>query len=336
MEKVKPAQIIKSAIAPAGMNTALLINPGEFKIKRIALPEPGPGEVRIKLEGCGICASNLPMWEGREWFDYPGEAGAPGHEGWGIIDKTGSHIFHLKKGDPVAGLSYHAFAEYDIAAANSVVKLPESLNGRIFLGEPLACAMNIFRRSDIRPGQYVAIIGIGFLGSLLTQLASKIGAKVIAISQRASSLDIAEKMGSDEIIPFGNHLTIIEKVKRLTANQFCERVIESTGKQDPLTLAAELTAIKGKLIIAGYHQDGLRQVNMQLWNWRGLDVINAHEREPAENIKGMREAVKAVVCGKLDPEPLYTPQYTLSNLAEGFQTLQHRPDGFMKAVIRNE
>ena len=60
-------------------------------------------------------------------------------------------------------------------------------------------------------------------------------------------------------------------------------------------------------MIAGYHQDGPRQVNMQLWNWRGLDVINAHERDPAVYVQGIREAVEAVAAGRLDPAALHPP-----------------------------
>ena len=78
-----------------------------------------------------------------------------------------------------------------------------------------------------------------------------------------------------------DHWQIIERVRELTGGTFCDRVIEAVGKQWPLDLAAELTREGGRLVIAGYHQDGPRQVNMQLWNWRGFDVVNAHERDPA-------------------------------------------------------
>ena len=98
-----------------------------------------------------------------------------------------------------------------------------------------------------------------------------------------------------KLVKLDDHWQIIEKVKELTGGKFCERVIECTGKEWPLNLAGELTAERGKLIIAGFHQDGMRSVNVQLWNWRGLDVINAHERDPKMYLSGIAEAVKAVV-----------------------------------------
>jgi threonine dehydrogenase-like Zn-dependent dehydrogenase len=70
------------------------------------------------------------------------------------------------------------------------------------------------------------------------------------------------------------------RCKRLTGGAMCERVIEAVGLQWPLDLAGEITGERGRLVIAGYHQDGKREVNMQMWNWRGIDVINAHERDP--------------------------------------------------------
>jgi threonine dehydrogenase-like Zn-dependent dehydrogenase len=165
------------------------------------------------------------------------------------------------------------------------------------------------------------------------QLAKAAGAKVIAVSQRDYSLQIAKECGADEVIKMDDHWRIIEDVKKLTNGNFCERVIECTGKEWPLNLAGELTAERGKLIIAGFHQDGMRQVNIQLWNWRGLDVINAHERDPKMYLNGMEEAVKTVTEGFLDPLPLYTHNFSLNQISEAFKMLETRPDGFMKALI---
>jgi threonine dehydrogenase-like Zn-dependent dehydrogenase len=316
------------------MRAAVLTAPLTVEVQQVTLPEPAAGQVRIRLEGCGVCASNIPVWQGRDWFSYPVAAGNPGHEGWGRVDAIGSQVTQVQVGDRVAGLSYQAYAEYDLADADALVRLPEELAGLPFPGEPLGCAINIFKRSDIRAGQTVAIIGIGFLGALLVQLAKNAGACVLALSQRQYSLHVARENGADETILLDDHWQIIEKVKTLTGGRFCERVVECTGKEWPLNLAGELTAERGKLIIAGFHQDGLRSVNVQLWNWRGLDVINAHERDAQVYVQGMREAVAAVQSGKMNPLPLYTHSFALENIGQAFNALQSRPEGFMKALIR--
>ena len=315
------------------MRAAVVAGPGQVRIEEVSLPEPGPGQVRVRLEGSGVCASNLTPWEGPEWMTFPTAPGGLGHEGWGIIDAVGEGVTDWREGDRVAALSGHAYAAYDVADATSLVRLPPELDGMAFPAEPFGCAMNIFRRSDIRPGQTVAIVGIGFLGAILTKLASAVGATVIAISRREASLELARKMGADETVPMHDHWDILAKVKALTGGRFCNRVIEAVGKQWPLDLAAELTAEGGRLIIAGYHQDGPRQVNMQLWNWRGFDVVNAHERDAAVAVRGMREAVEAVRSGLIDPGLLVTHRYPLDRLGEALDATRDRPGNFVKAVV---
>lgn len=315
------------------MRAAVLTGPNSLDIVEAALPQPGAGEVRIKLEGCGVCASNVEPYRGQPWSSYPGDVGGLGHEGWGVIDTVGPDVADLAVGDRVVFLAGHSFAEYDVAPAGGVVKLPPELAGQPFPGEPLGCAFNIFRRADIQPGQIVAIIGIGFLGAVLTRLATDAGAKVIAISRRSSSLDLARHYGAAETVPMDDHWRIIESVKAITSEALCERVIECVGYQWPLDLAGELVGFGGKLVVAGYHQDGPRQVNMQMWNWKGIDVINAHERDPAVNLRGLSEAVDAVASGRFDPSPLYTHSYPLERLGEALEATRDKPDGFVKAVV---
>jgi threonine dehydrogenase-like Zn-dependent dehydrogenase len=214
------------------------------------------------------------------------------------------------------------------------VPLPSELDGLPFAGEPLGCAMNIFRRSGISPGQTVAIVGIGFLGAILTRLATDAGARVIALSRRPYSLDVARRMGAVETLALDDHYALIARVSELTEGRFCDVVIEAVGKAWPLDLAAELTRERGRLVIAGYHQDGPRQINMQLWNWRGLDVVNAHERDPAVYAEGVREAVEAVRSGQLDLNDLITHAYPLEQLDQALDATRDRPDGFLKAVVR--
>jgi Threonine dehydrogenase and related Zn-dependent dehydrogenases len=315
------------------MRAARLVGPGKIEIIETKRPEPGKHQIRVRLEGCGVCASNLTPWSGPEWMRFPTEPGDLGHEAWGIVDALGEGVETLRIGDRVAILSYRAYAEYDLANSDAAVRLPKQLDGKPFPGEPLGCAMNIFRRSDIQPGHTLAVIGIGFLGAILTRLASQAGARVIAISRRPYSLEIARHMGAAETVPMEDQHNIIGTVKDLTGGTFCDRVIEAVGKQWPLDLSAELTRERGKLIIAGYHQDGPRQVNMWLWNWRGIDVINAHERDPKIYVQGIREAVDAVASGRLNPSPLYTHTYPLEQLDKALNDTRDRPDGFLKALV---
>src|SRR3954462_14777959 len=109
------------------MIAAVLSKPQIFTLQQSPIPGIQDNEIIIRVEGCGICASSIPVWEGREWFNYPIKAGSPGHEGWGIIEGVGKQVQQLRKGDRVAFLSNNGYAEYDVATEASAVKLPYDL-----------------------------------------------------------------------------------------------------------------------------------------------------------------------------------------------------------------
>lgn len=312
---------------------AVLVAPQTFDIRPLELPPPDAGEVRVRIEGCGVCASSIPVFEGREWFEYPLPSGAPGHESWGTIEAVGREVSGLRVGQRVASLGQRAFATHENVAADEVVVLPDELAGVPFPGEPLGCAMNIFRRADVREGDTVAIVGTGFLGCLLAGLCRSVGAKVIAVSRRETSLRRAESCGADEVVALMEPWAVTQRVEELTDGAMCERVIECAGKQSTLDVASALVKTRGTLVVAGYHQDGLRQVDMQSWNWRGIDVVNAHERDPAVYLDGVRAAVAAVVEGRIDPRPLFTHTFPLDAVGSALQAACERDGDFMKGLI---
>jgi threonine dehydrogenase-like Zn-dependent dehydrogenase len=253
------------------------------------MPRPAAGEVLFRVEGCGVCGSSLPLWEGREWFTYPAEPGAPGHEVWG----------RLEDGRRVAALSYHGFAEWDVAREDEVVELPPELDGLPFPGEALACAVNVVRRAAIGPDDRVAVVGMGFLGTAIARL---VGSPV--------------------------------EVRRGTAAEGdFDVVIEAAGTQGALDTAARLVARRGRLVVAGFHQDGPRVVDMQSWNWRGIDVVNAHERDPRVIVEAMREAAALAASGRLDVASLVTHRFSLAEIGAALDAAATRPAGFLKAVV---
>lgn len=324
---------MNAAVEPVTGAAAVFLGDRRVNTREIAVPAPGPHEVRVQLEGCGICASNLPVWEGRAWFNYPLEAGAPGHEGWGVVDAVGHEVTTLRPGDRVAMVSNHAYARYDVAPVDHVVRIPDSLHDQPVPAEPLGCAMNIFRRSDVREGHSVAIIGIGFLGALLTALCVRAGAAVTAISRRQFARHVAETLGARASIELDTLSRASKEARAHCSGSGFDRVIEAVGTQEALDLATDLTGVRARLVIAGFHQDGSRSVNLQKWNWQGLDVINAHERDTSEYRRGMEEAIALIAAGVLDPLPLYTHRFELSELGEGLAAVAERPAGFLKALV---
>jgi threonine dehydrogenase-like Zn-dependent dehydrogenase len=315
------------------MRAAVIDKPGSITVVDTDAPQPGPGQTQVRLSGTGLCGSNLPVWEGRPWFTYPLPPGAPGHEGWGHIERLGEGVTDLRVGEPVALVSERAFAESDMTDATKVVRIPHALAAQPFPAEAIACGVNVVRRAQIQPGQRVAVIGIGFLGAVIVALAARAGADVTAITRRRFALDIAAQLGAAHLITLGETWSTISEAKAANSGQECDVVIEVIGLQAPLDVATHLTATRGRLVIAGYHQDGSRQVDMQLWNWRGIDVINAHEREAAVYMAGMREATQLVESGVLPLDLLVTHVFPLEDAAEAFRHAVQRPNGFLKAAV---
>ena len=306
------------------MKAAVLQGNGRCSLETCDVAAPGPGEVLMQLEGCGVCASTLPAWQGRAWFMYPLEAGSPGHEPWGRVVACGEGVADFAPGDRVTGLSYRAYAEYDLARADQLVKLPPHLDSLPFPGEALACGMNVFERAGIERGMPVAVVGAGFIGGMVIQNAAAAGAEVTAFSQRQWSLDRARDQGASAARPVSD---------AFDEGRTWPCVVECTGTQAGLDAASKLTGIRGRLVVAGYHQEGSRSVDMQEWNWKGIDVINAHEREPARYIGGMRAALEAIEQKRIDPWPLFTHSLPLHDIDRAFELMERRPDGFTKAVL---
>jgi threonine dehydrogenase-like Zn-dependent dehydrogenase len=317
------------------MRTAILKEPRRFEVQPIDPPDPGEGEVLIRVRGCGVCGSDMGPWKGIPGLSYPMQPGAPGHEVFGTVESLGPGVEGLAPGQAVTALTYRAYAELDIARADAIVPLPGSLAGRIVLGEPLACAVNILHRTGVREGDVVVLLGTGFLGALLLQLLRRPGASrprhVVAVSRRRIPSDLAERLGADEVLTYEDDVR--SRIGAATGGEMADVVIEATGKQEPLDLGGDLTRVRGRLIVAGYHQDGPRTVNMQLWNWRGIDVINAHERDPAIYRRGMEEGVRLLAEGGLDLEPLITHVFPLADINQAFRTAEERPEGFLKSVV---
>src|SRR5271154_5437074 len=199
---------------------------GDFEIVERDIPQPGPGQVRIKVLACGVCHSDSVTKEGL----FPGiiYPRVPGHEVAGVIDELGAGVTTWKKGQRVGvgwhggqdgtciacrrgdfvncpnakicGISYDGgYQEYMVAPVEGLADMPESLD--VAEAAPLMCAgvttFNALRHSGALPSDLVAVQGIGGLGHLGIQFADKFGYKVAAIGRGPENAALAKKLGAD-------------------------------------------------------------------------------------------------------------------------------------------
>lgn len=316
------------------MRAARIVGPGTLRFEAVPPPEPTPRQVRFRVEGCGVGKASVAAWLGLGGHRYPLDPGQLGCEAWGIVDATGSEVRNVRVGERIAAISEHSYADFDVADAGAVVRVPASLTGLPVPCRALGGALRVIERSHLGIGQAVAVVGIGFLGAMLVRLATLAGARVIALSRRPFSLALGREMGAAWTVDLRDPERAVAEVQELTHGDLCDAVVEATAQQTALTLAARLVAARGKLVIAGHHCDGKREVDLALWGQRGLDVINADDARLEAQLAGMRAALEAIESEQLDPRPLYTHSYDLKDLAQALDTACERPLGFIKALIQ--
>ena len=272
------------------MTVAQISKPGAgFQIVQREIPEPGPGQVRIKVQACGVCHSDVLTVEGY-WpgIQYPR---IPGHEVAGIIDEVGEGVSAWKKGQRV-GVGWHGgqdgtcrecrrgdfricqnlniavisydgvYQEYMVAPIEALAAIPETLSD--VDAAPLLCAgittYNALRHSDALPGDLVAVQGIGGLGHLGVQFAQKFGYKVAAIGRGSENATLAKKLGANIYID-SSATNAAEELQKLGG----ARVILATAPNSKaMSELVNGLGPNGKLMVIGATFDPIEVTPIQL------------------------------------------------------------------------
>ena len=148
------------------MRYSQLIAPRTSEVVEAPTPDPGPGEVLVRVKASGVCASELHPWaEGRP--EYPHRFG---HEPMGVVVAVGPEVTRVSEGDRVTGLFNKAYADLCVAKETELLRVPDEVAEENALGEPLACLVNAQRRTPVELADRVAVIGLGYMGLGMLQL----------------------------------------------------------------------------------------------------------------------------------------------------------------------
>jgi threonine dehydrogenase-like Zn-dependent dehydrogenase len=314
------------------MKQSVIVKPQQSILEERPIPTVGPEDVLVKVKICGVCASELHGWKG-DSNPYPREYG---HEVAGEVVEVGSQVKNYRPGMRVTGLFSKGFAEYTRIQQDWVAVIPDSVTYEEALGEPLACILSGARRTNVELGDTIAFVGLGFMGLLMLQAARLRGpARIIAIDPRPEVLETARKFDVDETytpdqVPETLKLT---QWSQLGKNWGATVVFENSGTQAGLTLAGQMVREHGVLSLVGWHQGGPRQVDVELWNWKAFDVVNAHERRMDYLMDCMRRGLALLDAKKLDTASLISHRFSLREVDNAFRALVEKPAGFHKAII---
>jgi len=272
------------------MKVAQITKPGgDFEIVEREIPEPQAGQVRIKVQACGVCHSDVFTKEG-SWpgIQYPR---VPGHEVAGIIDAVGGGVsewtkdqrvgvgwhgghdgtcLSCRRGDfrncrnmKVPGISYDGgYQQYMIAPAESLVPIPDTLSDTE--AAPLLCAgvtmFDALRHSGALPGDLVAVQGMGGLGHLGIQFANKSGYKVAAIGSGSETAELAGKLGASVYIDTKS-TNAAEALQKLGGAKV---ILASAPNSKAMSELIDGLAANGKLIVIGVAFDPIEVTPLQL------------------------------------------------------------------------
>lgn len=262
---------------------------GKFEIVERTIPEPKRGEVRVKIEACGVCHSDEMVKEGLfPGLQYPR---IPGHEVAGFIDKVGEGVTAWKEGERV-GVGWHGghcftcdacregdfanclnrltcgidydggYAEYMVAPQEALARIPDELKAAV--AAPLLCAgvttYNSLRNSGARGGDVVAIQGLGGLGHLGVQYANKLGFKTVALSRGKDKEQLAHELGAHVYIDTANS-NVSEELMKLGGAKV---ILATAPSSKAISQLVDGLAKRGKLLIAAASGEPLEVSPLQL------------------------------------------------------------------------
>ena len=323
------------------MKYALLHGVKDIRIEGKLIPEISSGKVLIKIIACGICGTDVLIYNGKMPTKFPY---SPGHEYSGIVESIGEGIKHIKVGDRIAVDPNHncefcyycrlgyphlcenlktikvksngGFAEYVSVPEKIVYKIPDDVSfEEATLIEPLSCSIHVIEEATIKFSDVVVIIGGGAMGLLMLQLARQKGAKQIILSEPIESKrELALKLGADIVVdPVSENLvSIVKKVSKYGANV----VIEGIGLPSTIEESFKMLAKKGILVLPGICPEE-KNVNISPYQiTRDEIIIKGTFLNPFSLSKAVYQILKITTA------PLITSSYDLGNIKEAFEEVE--------------
>lgn len=336
------------------MKAAVLEAVKKLAVKDIPKPEPGSKEILVKVKTCGICGTDIKLYDGKYTAKMPVVLG---HEYSGEVVETGKDVRGIKLGDRVVPdpnescgacnwcrqakpcfcndlaaygvLKDGGFAEYAMVGEKGAYVIPEGLDYEsASFTEPVSCAVHCIDRASIATGESVLIIGGGAMGQILLQLAKTSGAgELIMVSRSDWKLELAKKFGATKVINARDN--VLKKTLDLTDGSGVDVVIEAVGTTETIEEAISLAKKSGRIVIFGFAPEGEKA------GFIPFDVLSKELTIMGSwvNPYTFPRALDILAGGKVDVKTLISLKLPLDNIMDGFKAMQEKSKGFMKALV---
>jgi len=342
----------------------------DIRLEEIPEPSPGPGEVKIRITNASICATDIEEWQfGPLWMQHKGPNPLTGkqiplvigHEISGHVVELGEDTAdpNVRVGDRVVvenvltcgacfwcrrgqqsvcpNMAVAGFAadggleEFMVWPANHVVVLPAAISDvEAPLAEPVTVAVHAVRRSGVKAGDTVAVIGCGTVGLLALQAFKAEGARVIAIDIRDQSLELATELGADDVVNSRDEQAAASRLVELTDGIGPDIVVETAGARETPRMAIEWARRGGTALLVGIYS-AKPEMDFNSIVGREITVIGSVAASPGD----MKRAVDLMAQGKINVKPLISERVPLSRAIEdGFNRMLDPDKEVFRIVIQ--
>ena len=313
--------------------------PKALELRTIDISEPGPYELLVRIEACGVCTWDLFIYSGgfQPFKPFPFYFG---HEGVGVVERVGPLVTRFAVGDRIAlRESRHIgknatghMAEYAIQNEADVIALPhDGKPAEQWMIEPVACCVNGIDLARIKPGDRVALVGSGFMGGILLQLLALSPASSIAVfDPRAEAIAYARTLA--ESAPIDVYDLSTHPDTPALAGTF-DIVFETAAAEPALRLADSLVTNGGTLAIFSWHHHEVA-FDFGSWHVRGITVLNTSPAAAPDFSDCFVRSVPLIEAGRIDLAPLVThvggPEEAEGIYRDGLS----KENGYVKGIIR--
>jgi threonine dehydrogenase-like Zn-dependent dehydrogenase len=346
------------------MKAAVLKNDMQIVFEEVPTPDPEPEQVQIRVNWSSVCGTDLHIYMGefKNRVKYPRILG---HEFAGVVESVGTAVQHLKAGDRVTvdpiiwcnqcpaclngqnnvcsnlkllGIEYDGgFADYAIAGADKVFKIPDSVSMRdAALVELYSLGVHSARKAMIEPGDRVVILGAGRLGLAVLEVIKQTAASwVCAVDVLDNRLEIARKMGADLTIN-ATAEDPVEKILEQTGGLGVDRVIECVGtyaemdnREGPVQQAVKMSRSGGRIVVMGLGP----QLTPVFWKecvFKELQIVGSRV-----TLGDYPRALQLMELNKFHPELFVSEVFDLKHLDQAFHLLEGKPDQYLKVLVKN-
>jgi L-iditol 2-dehydrogenase len=348
------------------MRAVVLPRPDHFELQEVPCPEPGPGQVLLKVRSSTICATDQKIAAGQ----FPGTRfpHIPGHEFSGEVAACGPDVDEVQPGDRV-GVEIHVgcgrcprcleglyqlcenygqtakghahvgftvpggLADYTVVPLKAVHKLPDNLSwDEGAFTDNIGIALYAVERGRLAPGESVAVLGPGAFGALAVQVARAMGAgKVVLVGTREERLARMQDLGADALIAARGQDAIDQVRQALNGGRGADLVVEFAGTSDAAREAIQMARRGGRVVLAGATGPGreLSGVDLSTIVRGHLDICGSLANPYGISARGL----ELIARGAVNVKPLITHHFPLAEFPEAWQTFVERRDGAIRVML---